>query len=180
MAVKEDYDNLAVAARRWGKDFPQGMSVAVLSPDQTQMVKLAENLSSSIFFVLREQEWDLNKPYPANLTKPRVIVACNVFHYSPAPELWFRNCFEACKEFWLQDLVHRPRGGEIRGGLVQMGKDGDHSRYRLGPNFLEYPATFDILQFQERLLDYWVYDAGSFRDKRTMINFMARFRGDLR
>lgn len=176
MAVKEDYDNLAVAARRWGESgFPQGMSVVVLSPDQTQMKKLEENLPHSVFFTLQERHWNLNQPFPDSLAKPRVIIACNVFHYSPNPYTWFKNVFAACKEFWLQDLFWRPRGANR-----QLGYDGDQCRYSLGE--FPYPEgtwRYNLDAVKGRILDYWAYDAGSLRANRTMINFVARLKGDL-
>lgn len=175
MAVKEDYDNLAVAARRWGESgFPQGMSAVVLSPDQTQMKKLEENLPKSVFFPLQKSNWDLNQPYPANLAKPRVIIACNVFHYSPNPFLWFNSVFAACKEFWIQDLFWRPRGHN-----KQLGDDNDQKRYSLGEFLPNSDIYFNLHTIKGRILDYWIYDAGSLRANRTMINFMARLKGDL-
>lgn len=116
--------------------------------------------------------WNLNNLPPSTAD---VIIACNVFHYSPNPALWFNNVLSSCRYFWMQDLYMR-----YRGDGSELGKDGDSARYALGyAKTVNLEHAHNLKQYGERLIDYRVYDAGSMRAGRTSINFVACFRGDL-
>lgn len=175
MAVKEDYDNLRVAIRRWleQSDRKPGGVILTLSPDDTQERIIYDEIGTATYQRFLQRHWDLNEPWPGG-EKPELTIACNVFHYSPNPALWFANVLGACKELWLQDLVWRPRG------TSQLGVDGDKARYCLGNLPIQSNATyFNLNLIKDRILDYWTYDAGSLRAHRTMVNFVARLKGDL-
>lgn len=165
MAVDEDYTICRSAFSRWAEQILPSGRVLVCSPDVRQLEILKLALPDASIVPLGATQWDLNHPCP---TTANLIVACNVFHYSPDPHLWFRNVFAACRHFWLQDLFLRYRGPE---GL---GEDGDRARYGLGVG-----GCTDLAAYTGRLLDYTMYDGGSYSNLRTTVHFVASFRGDL-
>lgn len=65
--------------------------------------------------------WNLNN---GQTTKHDLIVACNVFHYSDNPRLWFSNVLSCTSLLWIQDIINRKRSIDS-----QLGSDGDSMRY---------------------------------------------------
>ena len=116
-----------------------------------------------------------------------IAMAMNTLMYSPNPEIWFKNIFACCKEFWVQDVCYRWRS-ELR----ELGTDGDNARFcnggppRCESNNAAYcTATikarnkcFDLSRYKDRMLDWHVYPAGPTQNDKN-INFLARFKGDL-
>ena len=67
--------------------------------------------------------WNLNR---SNENYYDLILACNVFMYSPDPQLWFINVMKSCDVFWIQDIINRNRGSSF---THQFGDDNDCMRY---------------------------------------------------
>lgn len=149
---------------KWNKESNKtALLLSANKPQTLLMDNLIPNYHLSTVF-----DWDLNTY--AQTYVYDVIVACNVFHYSNDPGGWFHHVFASCKEFWIQDLYVRNRGPK---GL---GIDGDKIRYSYNE---QREGTFDLGIFNKRILDIRFYDAGSYSNKATSINFVARLEGDL-
>lgn len=179
MATPYDYEKYKKYWPQWATrcNLNNDSRVLICSPDQAQY-RLIQMLCPEAHLMQRtEVEWDLNRPWKEDPVD--IIVACNVFHYSRKPDLWFKNCFGACRYLWIQDLISRPRG--IHGLEFSTIDHGDCQRYRLGDNLIPSRyATFDLLTYQENLLHIEIYDAGSQEAKATLLNFIALFQGDIR
>lgn len=167
MAVEQDYPALVNASYQVPRPI---RNVIMLSPNDRQYRLIRDAFSDSMIYSLKKESWDLNviTNHAANL-----IIACNVFHYSPNPGLWFENVFAACKYFLIQDLISRRRGGDR-----ELGDDGDAMRYGWGePTRQDYPV-FDLAVFEKRMLHFHAYNTGS-SNTGQMVNFAAVFQGDL-
>jgi hypothetical protein len=173
MAVPQDY---AACQRKWpiwrDRLEMSVQSVVNLSPDSKQAGILRSMFPSADIMEKTIGNWDLNEPATFSCG---LVVACNVFHYSPNPTLWFQNVFKVCHWFWMQDLCLRDRGGCNGRGL-----DGDQVRYAYGG--LPSSSKFDLCalkDIKDRITDIHFYDAGSKESGKLCLNFVACFRGDL-
>lgn len=174
MAVTEDYDACRTYWAKWSKKFTPRKIVSC-SGNSIQVAILKD-----MFLVAEVINWGIERwslDYPCQTTAD-VIVVCNVFHYSPNPSLWLKNCLASCKQLWLQDLFSRPRGPQ--GKEFSITDTGDCVRYGYGGIATSNTYdVFDLVTLKDRILDYSVYDAGSFREGKAMINFAACIKGDL-
>lgn len=179
MAVQEDYE----AYERW---FPQWADqIAVEKQPVKNILSCSANFrqldllarlypNSSIIPTAKEHNWNLYDPCPYKNVD--LIVACNVFHYLANPAKAFENIFAASRFFWMQDLQQRMRGGDW-----ELGEGGDCMRYIYdGSRPTNFPTIYNLGVYQDRLLDYKLYDGGSKQNKRATIHFMAFFRGDVK
>lgn len=167
MAVEEDYEALIDTLLKFRNLVSPKTPVIGCSLDNRQAAIVKESLWGRLLN-LGQKEWDLNV---VGSISTGLVVACNVFHYSPNPVLWLANVLRSCKLFCIQDLVLRHRGPQ------SLGNDGDKVRYVLGD--MPIPSGFDLSPYQDRLLYYRCYDAGSFRTKQTCVNFIAVLKGQL-
>lgn len=180
MATPQDYEVYRRVWPKWAEICLPSTNGRILlcSPDKVQFSITQLFYANHLLMQRSESEWNLNSPW---LEDPvDVIIACNVFHYSYDPIKWFDNCFSACKFLWLQDLFSRPRGHN--GTELSKDDPSDMTRYGLGGVFssnVPVDTAFDLAMYKDRLLAYEVYDAGSFRECKALINFVACFRGDL-
>lgn len=165
MATKQDYAQLTILSKRL-----RDQSIIGCSLDTMQLRILRAKVGFRVSNFTQDQ-WDLNNPAPKTAD---IVVACNVFHYSPNPTIWFDNVFRSCQEFWMQDLFSRRRGSPTE----EFGTDGDCCRYAFGTS-VTCAKTFNLEVYRDRLLEYYTYDAGSFEGGYTLVNFIARFEGDL-
>lgn len=167
MAVEQDYPALVDASIHVPRPI---QNVIMLSPNDEQYRLIREEFTGSTIYSLKKASWDLNNPTDDTAD---LIVACNVFHYSKNPTLWFQHVFAACKFFLIQDLISRKRNGNN-----ELGDDGDATRYDWRSSSQKNHPVFDLVVFEDRLLHFQAYDAGS-RDGNHMVNFAAVFKGDL-
>lgn len=169
--VPADYHNCQTYFSRWAKEY--GCTSALICSPNYLQEDLVSRLCTGPIKVLQQEDWNLEKPCP--FPNSQVVVACNVFHYSAQPVLWFQNVLASCQYFWLQDLFSRPRGGN-----GELGADGDKLRFAYGGvRTASIAYRYDLAELGDRLLDFHLYDAGSFAERRAMINFVALIRGDL-
>jgi hypothetical protein len=164
MAVDQDYEACERYFLKWSKE-PVSKIIGLSLNDR--QCRIVSNLYPRAEFLRwRVSDWDLNNQ-GRELTD--LVVACNVFHYSPDPGRWFSNVLGCCKRFWIQDLLFRHRG---ENGL---GPDGDKMRYTFGPD--TRAGVFDLSMLGPALLDFHAYDAGSLDSGRLTLNFVACLRG---
>ena len=171
MAIEQDYNKCRDKWRCWA-DHPERVGyIVTCSCDITQNAILRSLFPSAEIVNVGRDGWDLNNPCP--FEDVDLIVACNVFHYSPEPFKWLDNVLSACKQFWMQDIFCRARGLNH-----ELQDDGDAARFCLNLR-TPYPSyLWDLGAYTSKLLDYEVYDAGSFKERKTLINFVANFKGD--
>lgn len=177
MATFEDYEACTRVWEKWARHSHSPAKILVCSGNKTQLSILTNLFNRAEIIDYGITRWNLDGPCPIQVD---IIVACNVFHYAYDPVKWFVHCFAACKFLWLQDLFSRPRGPD--GAEISRDDPGDMTRYGLGGVFSSNaPAdtAFDLAVYKDRLEAYEVYDAGSFRECKALINFVACFRGDL-
>jgi peptidoglycan/xylan/chitin deacetylase (PgdA/CDA1 family) len=121
---------------------------------------------------LSRRRWDLNE---AGSRRYDLLVAANVFMYSPAPDRWFRHVLSACKYFLMLDIVRRRRGSNS-----EFGGDGDQMRYALGEARPRVSKYFDLASLGDnRLLGYRIYPGGPNAQDDDPLHVIALFRGDL-
>lgn len=173
MAVKEDYEACENAWFDWIQKVGDCKRIVGCSCNDKQLAILNTMFPSAKVHNTDLKTWNLLHPI---VSSADIVVACNVFHYSREPATWISNVLSSCRYFWMQDVFMRQRGPDGS----ELKEDGDAMRYTLGlkklPNF-EHP--YDLNIYGDRLLDYKLYDAGSMRERKTCINFVACFRGDL-
>lgn len=97
--------------------------IATLSFNTEQIQLLQNVFPSAIINHYNISTWNLNR---SNENYYDLILACNVFHYAPDPQLWFTNVMKSCDAFWIQDLINRNRGSSFK---HQFGDDNDCMRY---------------------------------------------------
>jgi hypothetical protein len=174
----EDYRMYEEVLPEWAEKIKTTDSVAVLSPNPQQLALLQRLFpEANVQAVPRHQgsrdlgAWDLNYP---SIKCWDLVVAQNVWHYSPRPLLWFRNAFAACRDLWVQDLIDRWRG-EPDG----LGPDGDTMRYCLLPGYRSsHPVSFDLCWVGNgHLLDFRQYHGGG-TPERPAKHFLAWLKGD--
>jgi hypothetical protein len=176
MAVPEDYIVYQRAWSSWAELCPTTDKVIVCSGNKEQLAIVISLFPVAKVLNWDINQWDLNRPCP---TSADIIVACNVFQYSPNPQVWFKNCFASCKYLWVQDLFSRPRGPDGT-ELSKNDPTDDRVRYGFGGVFSSNTDTmFDLAVYRDRLRAIGFYDAGSFKEGKALINFAACLRGDL-
>lgn len=172
MAIEQDYAKCREKWRHWADESERIANIVTCSCDITQTAILRTLFPSAEISNVSRDGWDLNNSCP--FEDVDLIVACNVFHYAAEPFKWLDNVLNACKQFWMQDIFHRARGPENS----ELQHDGDAARFCFnlkGP----YPSyLWDLDAYKSRMLDYEVYDAGSFKERKTLVNFVARFKGE--
>jgi uncharacterized protein DUF2334 len=158
----EDFEQLREIAASLATSFER---IGVLSPTvEGQLFPGATHLS--------RRRWDLNE---ASNRRFDLLVAANVFMYSPAPERWLRHVLSACKYFLLLDVVRRRRGSDS-----EFGEDGDQMRYAVGEARPRADTYFDLASADDnRLLGYRTYAGGTNALDDDPLHFIALFRGDL-
>lgn len=157
--------------------------------DFEQLQQLAPHLSAfrrvGVFSPLREGErklfpkavslprwrWDLNRPSRQRFD---LLVACNVFMYSPDPALWFRNVLASCRYFLLLDLIRRQRDSHD-----EFGSDGDRMRYAVGDERPRVARHFDLTSLGDRVVGYRTFFGGANAQDNTPQHVVALIRGDL-
>ena len=120
---------------------------------------------------LPQRKWDLNEPSKKRFD---VLIAANVFMYSPDPAKWFRNVLASCRYFILLDLVRRRRGAS-----GEFGSDGDSSRFAVGANIPRTDSYFDLADLGDRVLATKSFFGGANEADGSPLHFIAIIRGDL-
>ena len=165
--IKQDYTNYQTHFPIW---YNNEKSFCLLSPNKEQEDLITTLFPNATITVKRKGEWDLNKK---NKGKYDVIIAMNIFHYSPDPELWFNNVFNSCKQFWIQDLISRRRGTAKD---TELGTDGDSARYQFLPDIHSILLNaFDVNFYKDRILYVKTYKG----DKDGSLHFMCKLKGDV-
>jgi hypothetical protein len=99
-------------------------TLLLLSPSDDDIAFLHDQFPKARLLVATRGLWDLNQPFPGP-GRVDLVIASNVFHYSPEPERWFANVLGMTRYFIIQDLVTRRRS-TAPDGLCD---DGDRMRY---------------------------------------------------
>ena len=149
--------------------------VCVLSGDGQQLDIMRELFPAAEVGNCTREMWDLNERGRSNHS---LIVAMNVFMYSPDPDLWFSNVFRQCQYLWVQDPVCGRRGAvELGDGPTG---DGDAMRYGFDPLLkTRLPHGYDLSKHQERLIRLCAYRLDVPKDLPYGLSHMAFLRGDL-
>jgi hypothetical protein len=121
--------------------------------------------------VLTRKDWDLDERRPD--LRFDVIIACNVFHYSPDPTRWFNSVTASCRAFLCTDLIRRKRSLE-----GELGHDGDCMRYAIGGEEPVIGPRFDLNLLDHPLLGYLTF-AGAANEYGDARHFLALVRGQL-
>jgi hypothetical protein len=160
--TNEDFYQLQQVAPHLS-DLPR---VGVLSPIPEGERKIFPKATA-----LPRWRWNLNKPARRRFD---LLVAANVFMYSPDPARWFRHVLASCRYFLLLDLVRRRRSEG-----VEFGPDGDCMRYAVGGARPRTESQFDLNSLDNRLLGYRTYYGGANSHDANPLHFLALLRGDL-
>jgi hypothetical protein len=172
--TNEDFDQL----RRLGRHLGEIPSVGLLSPHRTRSLKrfwrrepIGEQLVFPDATTLPRRRWDLNEPSGRRFD---LLVASNVFMYSPDPPRWFTHVFAACSYFLMLDLVRRQRSQDS-----EFGPDGDCMRYAVGEARPRVDRQFDLGLLGDKLLGYRPYYGGANAFDEDPLHVVALLRGDL-
>jgi hypothetical protein len=172
--TNEDFDQLRQLGRHLG-DLP---SVGLLSPLHTRSVRrfwrrepIGERLVFPDATTLPRHSWDLNEPSARRFD---LLVASNVFMYSPDPPRWFAHVLEACSYFLMLDPVRRRRGEGS-----EFGPDGDCMRYAVAEARPRVERQFDLGALGDKLLGYRTYYGGANAYDDDPLHVAALVRGDL-
>jgi hypothetical protein len=160
--TNEDYAILEKLAPRLS-EIP---NVGVLSPVRDGERTIFPRAKS-----LPRWRWDLNKPGRRRFD---LLVAANVFMYSPDPARWLRHVLASCKYFLLLDLVRRKRGAD-----GEFGPDGDCMRFAIADARPRVEHHFDLNRLGDRLLGHHTFEGGANVYDRSPLHVVALFRGDL-
>ncbi len=115
--------------------------------------------------------WDLNEPGDRRF---EMLVASDVFMYSPDPAKWFRHVLAACECFLMIDVVRRRRSEDS-----EFGPDGDCMRYAIGRDRPRVEPHFDLGGLGDKLLGSHTYYGGANEFDDEPLHVVALFRGDL-
>lgn len=131
--------------------------VLLLSPSLDDVRLARGELPGARLLIATRETWDLNRPFPLT-GKVDLVVASNVFHYSPDPELWFRNVLAASRRLVLQDLITRRRSA-AENGLCD---DGDNVRYCFSARGVksDFSPAFDLTALGDSVTFFEEYAGG--------------------
>ena len=101
--------------------------------------------------------WDLNQPFPAS-GRVDLVIASNVFHYSPDPERWFSNVLGMTRYLILQDLITRRRSSTPDG----LCDDGDRMRYSYSSEGVQsdFSGAYDLSAQARHIHTFTRFDGG--------------------
>lgn len=131
--------------------------VLLLSPSLDDVAFVRGHLPQARLFVATRSTWDLNEPFPS-AAGVDLVIASNVFHYSPNPELWFHNVLKMTRFLLLQDLIFRRRSASPSG----LCDDGDKVRYCLRARGItsEFAAAYDLSALDSRISAFKEFAGG--------------------
>lgn len=78
--------------------------------NETQYRLLQKIFPNANIWVCTIKNWNLNNQ---NKRHYDLICAMNVFHYAKQPTIWFENVLNACRYFWIQDIINRWRSKPV-------------------------------------------------------------------
>jgi len=132
-------------------------TLLLLSPSDEDIDFLHAQFPRARLLVATRGTWDLNRPFPAR-GRVDLVVASNVFHYSPEPERWFENVLGMTRYFIIQDLVSRTRS-TAPDGLCD---DGDRMRYSYSSAGVksDFAAAYDLSAQAEHIQTFERFDGG--------------------
>jgi hypothetical protein len=150
-------------------------SGAVLSPRHGRTVSRVRESELTLFpraTAVSRREWDLNEPGARDFD---LIVAANVFMYSPRPSQWFEHVLERCAFFVLLDVVRRKRAPD-----AELGGDGDCMRYAVADEQPRIPGYYDLATLDGRVLCSRTFHGGANEFDDSPVHFVALLRGSRR
>ncbi len=132
-------------------------TLLLLSPSEEDIAFLRGQFPRARLLLATRGIWDLNRPFPSP-GRVDLVVASNVFHYSPDPERWFSNVLGMTRYFIIQDLVSRRRS-TAPDGLCD---DGDRMRYSFVNRGIrsEFAAAYDLSAQEGHLKAFFTFDGG--------------------
>jgi hypothetical protein len=141
-------------------------SVGILSPASETERKVFSGATA-----LSRRRWNLDQPGQRRFD---LLIASNVFMYSPDPGRWFRHVL-ACTRYFLQlDPIRRRRSA-----TGEFGADADRMRFRIGDARPRVERHFDLGDLGDRLLGFHTYFGGANTWDDDPLHVVALFRGDL-
>jgi hypothetical protein len=167
----EDYEQL----REISPFFDDLPSVGVLSPRHSRVVSRVRDSELRLFPMAKaisRRQWDLNDPGSREFD---LLVAANVFMYSPSPWQWFEHVLARCSYFLLVDLVRRKRAADD-----EFGPDGDRMRYAIGDEQPRVADFFDLVLLDGQVLGWRTFYGGANEFDESPMHFMALLRGSRR
>lgn len=149
-------------------------SVVVLSPTGGEIERWQAAYPRASVTGWHIRDWDIREPCPRRFD---LMVAADTFLCAADPDLWFRNCFAACRWLVVLDLCRGFRGGG--GRELPVGFDADPvtpdcMRYSCPPEMVALLSTaYDLNVHRDRMRHLATYPIGS-----NGINFVALWKGD--
>ena len=171
--VPEDYEQMQKHFPLWKKD-QNFHEICLLSPnlDEYKLIKVL--FPKANIYICSIKNWNLKEE---SKKKYDLVCAMNVFHYSDNPDIWFKNVFQSCRYFWLQDLIIRCRSE--KGLPFQLGKDGDAMRYCFLPEIRStFENAFNLSVFKLRILNFYAYPVKGIVGNESL-HFICNMKGDL-
>lgn len=132
-------------------------SVLLLSPSDDDIEFLRRQFPAARLLVATRGTWDLAEPFPAD-GRVDLVVASNVFHYSPHPERWFSHVLAMTRYFIVQDLISRRRSSAPDG----LCDDGDRMRYSFTSRGVrsEFACAYDLSGHEASVRVFMPFDGG--------------------
>jgi hypothetical protein len=160
MAQNHDALGLALRYLLESRDSLRRPRVLLLSPVKEDIVFVRGLVPDGDFYASDRFIWDINNRFESLGPMFDVVIASNVFHYSPDPEKWFGNVFGATRYLVIQDLVERKRSGKN----PFLGTDGDCVRYSYVEKGVisNFPNSFDLGRLGDAIL--WFHDYAGVRN----------------
>ncbi len=145
----------------------------MLSPNETQYRLIQKIFPNANISVCTIKNWNLNNQSKRHYD---LICAMNVFHYAKQPAIWFENVLNACRYFWIQDIINRWRSKP--GCYSQFGYDGDSMRYSFLPEIhSDFEGAFDLSKYKEKIIDFHAYPTKC-GPKSENMNFVCCMKGN--
>jgi len=133
------------------------VNLMLLSPSLDDVAFVKQQFPEARLLVATRDTWDLNQAFSAP-EGVDLVMASNVFHYSPDPGRWFSNVLAMTRYFILQDLVFRRRS-TAPDGLCD---DGDAIRYAFHSRGVEsaFASAFDLSRVEATFEMFREFDGG--------------------
>jgi len=133
------------------------VNLMLLSPSIDDVAFVKQQFPGSRLLVATRDTWDLNQAFPGS-GGVDLVLASNVFHYSPDPGRWFSNVLAMTRYFILQDLIFRRRSTAPDG----LCNDGDAVRYSFHSRGVEsaFAAAYDLSRVEATFEMFSAFDGG--------------------
>jgi len=156
----------------WATKLKQVNKILLLSPFDEQVQVMRSVFPAANVVIYTVNNYNLNTPLNKQFD---IIVAMNVFMYSPNPQRWFDNLLPFCRCLWLQDLIYRKRSKER-----ELGADTDRMRYSYPPDHIAtFESAFDLNCFGDDIVEFVEYNSGGNTVSESSRHFLLYLNGQL-